>query len=97
MFNENETKFSAQDIRFTKKDKFLYTIVMGQLEKNALITSLASNSDLIEGRKITEVKLLGSDTELNWNQNKQGLKIIVPAILPCKHAIVFKISGVIKE
>lgn len=93
MFNENQTIFSAQDIRFTKKDGILYAFMMGwPQDKNVVIKSLASNSNLTDGEKISNISLLGYSEKITWNQDEQGLKIVLPRTEPGKYAFVFKMT-----
>ncbi len=95
MFNEDAAKsFTAEDIRFTTKGKTLYAFLLGwSEEKSALIKSLGSDSPQLQGRKITDVSLLGYDGKLEWSQKSDWLWIKMPEHKPCDNALAFKITG----
>jgi alpha-L-fucosidase len=98
MFNENKISFTQQDVRFTQKNNFLYAFIMGwPKDKHAVIKTLASGSEYPDGNKITDIHLLGYNGKLDWTQSEDGLTIKLPETQPCKHAIVFKIEGLLKE
>ncbi|UCH15748.1 MAG: alpha-L-fucosidase [Bacteroidales bacterium] len=93
MFNENKTKFTPDDIRFTQKDSILYAFIMGWPGNEYVkIESLASVSEYLGINKITDINLLGYNGILNWTQDEKGLSIKLPGDKPCQHAIVFKIN-----
>ncbi|HEY6901936.1 MAG TPA: alpha-L-fucosidase [Puia sp.] len=86
-FNEGKGKpFTAEDIRFTKKGKTLYAILLGEPSGEVVIKTL-------KGRAVTDVRLLGHSGELVWKNTDDGLKVTVPAGLPGPIASVFKIEG----
>lgn len=89
-FNEGKGKpFIAEDIRFTKKDKTLYAILLGWPEsKTSLIKSLNVGVD-----KVENVQLLGHKGNLVFEQNGDGLRVTLPDTPPCKEAYVLKIDG----
>lgn len=98
MFNENKTRFTSEDIRFTQKNGFLYAFIMGWPEdKYVVIKTLATDSEYLDGNKITDIHLLGYNGKLDWTQNEHGLRIKLPESQPCQHAVVFKIQGLLKE
>jgi alpha-L-fucosidase len=90
-FHENY-KFSAQDIRFTRKGDDLYAITLGLPSGQVVIRALAKDSPLVTGEP-TSVTLLGSTETLSWSRTADGLTITLPAALPCKSALSFKIAG----
>ena len=96
--------FTALDVRFTTKpaprgvkgDGSLYAFVLGRpKEPRAFVTSLATTSPQLAGRKVREVSLLGYGGRLEWSQTVEGLAVTLPEQLPSEHAITLKISGVI--
>lgn len=97
-FNEKANKsFSPLDMRFTAKGKILYAFVMSWPgEKGSLIKSLATNSPQLQGRKITNVSLLGYKGKIEWSQTVEGLKVKMPVNAPCENAIALKIEGAVK-
>jgi alpha-L-fucosidase len=96
MFSENETKFTAEDIRYTTKDGNLYAFLLGYPEgKRALIKSLALGSKQLDGKKINKVTLLGYKGELKWKQTQEGLEVYFPDEQPSEHAVALKIEGIV--
>lgn len=96
MFNEAETRFSSEDVRFTTKSDTLYAFLMDWPGKNVTtIKSLALNSPQVNENIITEVQLLGSKGKLEWKQTTEGLIIRMPENRPCDNAIALKIKGAI--
>jgi alpha-L-fucosidase len=92
-FNEGKRKdLTAEDVRFTTKGQTLYAFVMGWPEKKALIAPL-STIGKYSASKIANVELLGHQGRLQWSQEETGLKVELPALKPCDHAIAFKITG----
>jgi alpha-L-fucosidase len=87
--------YTARDMRFTVKDGALYAILFAWPSGNdsAVITSLAAGGAL--GGKIEKVEMLGVAKPLHFTQDSEGLKVAMPnpAIKPCEHAYVLKITG----
>ncbi len=86
------SKFTAKDIRFTRKGDDLYAITLGLPNGQVVIRSLAKASPLVTGEP-TSVALLGTSEKLQWSRTADGLVINIPATLPCKSGLSFKISG----
>ena len=42
--------------------------------------------------EIRNIRMLGTDSELDWSMNKNGLTIKTPEKRPCNHAYEFKIE-----
>ena len=90
-FSDNKaTAYSVRDIRFTTKENDLYVIVLNWDDAGVLIKSL--NKNTIADAKIQDVKLLGSNEVINWQQTDNGLKLSFPKVKPCDFAYSFKIS-----
>ncbi len=89
-FKDTErSAFTSADIRFTTKGATLYAIALGWPEDGRLVVkSLAQGSR----QAIGGVKLLGSETALQWTRNPEGLAVQLPAQRPCEHAYVLKIT-----
>jgi alpha-L-fucosidase len=88
-FNEqNIPKFTAQDIRFTVRDRNLYAICLGRPEYPFTIETL----NQLWSPEILSVRMLGVDQELEWSLSERGMKITPPREMPCKHAVVFRIK-----
>lgn len=79
--------FTAEDIRFTTKGDTLYAIVLAWPEdRKLLIKSLPAKSE-----RVSEVDLLGDDSDLQWRQTTAGLEVVLPVEKPCDHAFSLKI------
>ena len=77
-FKEN-FQYSAKDIRFTTKGKYLYAIALGWPEDGKFtIRNLASTSDSTVNH-ITSVKLLGHWRSLKFTQSADALVVELPA------------------
>ncbi|MCF0202578.1 MAG: alpha-L-fucosidase [Bacteroidaceae bacterium] len=89
--HQAEFRFDAQDIRFTVgKDGALYAFLMAlpQPGQKVQVKSLPKSVQKVRG-----VTLLGSKEKVRWSQNADGLFITAPETLPCKTAVVFRISS----
>lgn len=82
--------FTADDIRFTIKPNTIYAIALAWPEKQLNIKSLGTSAALCP-RKISDIKLLGSDEKLTWSRNNDSLTMEMPDKRPCEYAYVFKI------
>lgn len=78
-FNESTySKASAQDIRFTQTEKYLYATVLSWPDENkVVIKSLAEGGNLYRNR-INKVDLLGYG-KVAFVQTEEGLEIAIPA------------------
>jgi alpha-L-fucosidase len=96
MFNENNVKFGAADIRFTTRHGALYTWVLGWPEDGKLvIRSLgrgAADQPALPGQKIRSLKLLGSKEKIAWTQDADGLRVKLPATKPCDDVFALKLA-----
>lgn len=87
----------ATDIRYTTKDGVLYAFIMDWPEKGKpivmeFVTEIFQPGLQHPSGKIECVELLGSQEDLQWNPNGNGLKVTMPEKRPCEHAYVLKIS-----
>jgi len=89
-FNEGRGKpFTAEDIRFTRKGKTLYAILLGWPDTKASLIKSLNNA----AGKVEHVQILGNKGGLVFEQNNEGLKVKLPDAPPCKEAFVLKIDG----
>ena len=89
--DDDERQYTAEDIRFTAKDGFLYAIALDWPAGGIVtIRSLGSESELYT-EQIRSVSMLGSNSKLGWSRDEEGLKIKLPLDKPCEHAVAFKI------
>jgi alpha-L-fucosidase len=84
--------FTAEDIRFTTKAGAVYAIVLGVPTTDVRITALGQSSKHA-GKSLAGVTLLGSTEKLAWSQVSDALVIKRPTMLPCDHAVVFRINA----
>ena len=85
---------TSTDIRFTrnKENTVLYAIVLDWPEdREVSIKNLNSGVKISEG-VITNISLLGSDKNLKWDRDREGLYVIFPEDKPCNFAYVLKIQ-----
>ena len=85
--------FTSQDIRFTRKDKLLYAIVMARPAGELAIHSLGKDCGVQAGR-IGRISLLGGQANLPWKQTDAALIIQVPDQMPADHPVVFQMDWV---
>lgn len=85
-------EYTAEDIRFTTKDKSLYAILMSWPGKEVTIKSLPKEKSLWLG-DIKAIQMLGSKAPLKWVQNDKGITVQLPANKPSEFACILKISG----
>ena len=92
-FNDTATKaYKSQDIRFTTKGDALYAIVLGWPEDGKFtIKALAKGSAGALGN-IDKIQLLGSDAEIKWTRDANGLQIEVPGAKTGEYAWAFRIA-----
>ncbi len=90
MFSEGKVAYTAQDLRFTTKDGALYIYVMAVPEQDVVVKSLAAGAE--HSCAVASLKLLGSDEEIHWNQNQDGLVITKPAKFPSNEVVAFKVT-----
>lgn len=91
-FHEGGRGEPGLNIRFTVKGDALYAIILGDWPGGeAVITSLATTNS--PPGKIKAVAMLGSKGGLQFSQDDSGLKVKLPATVPCKYAYVLKITG----
>jgi len=79
--------FTPEDFWFSQKDNAIYvTSLKWPDDKNILIKSFDGSQE-----KIKKVTLLGNKGKLKWDQDSEGLKVILPAKHPHAKGYVLKI------
>ncbi len=86
---DQEVRYTAQDVRFTAKDDALYAICLGWPGDAVVIQAPARE---LYRSEIGSVKMLGVDEELPWTMTPDGLIIGTPSRKPCEHAFTFRIA-----
>jgi alpha-L-fucosidase len=84
------TKYTSKDIRFTSKGNDLYVIALNGDCRNIIVTSLDRNT--ISDATLLNIKLLGSDEKISWEETSNGLKIFFPENKPDECAYSFRLS-----
>lgn len=84
-------KYTAEDIRFTQKDKTLYAICMDWPENDLTIRSLGLYGKLYPD-DIKSISLLGASDKINWNIDEEGMHVKFPKNKPYNFAYVLKIE-----
>lgn len=88
---KNQT-LTHEDFRFTAKDDKLYAIAMDWSENGVMhIRSLAKGAEHCKW-DIMDIKLLGSNSTLEWTQDVNNLTIELPEEKPGDYAFVFEIN-----
>jgi alpha-L-fucosidase len=86
-FNEGKGKpFTAEDIRFARKNNVLYATTMGMPTHEVLIKTL-------KDKHITAVEWIGHNDRLSWQQQNDGIRIEIPGDVAHTPAAVFRITG----
>lgn len=88
--NLGRYKYTGTDFRFTTKKDTLFAIAMSWPGKIAIIKSLQEG--LFDGKKITQIKLLGYNKSLDFENTENGLEIQLPADKPNPYDYVFRIT-----
>jgi alpha-L-fucosidase len=86
--------YTAQDVRYTVKDNYLYAICLGLPTEPVTILKPLLKSGMLPfyASEIRSVTMLGSDDKLTWTYSPAGLTIESPERLSCEHAVAFKIE-----
>jgi len=93
-FTDTKRKaFTAQDIRFTRKDTTLYAIALAWPDSGVLtIASLAQGSQLLPA-EIASVELLGASAPVSTARDARGLHVTLPPAPPVRpHALALRIQ-----
>ena len=92
ILNERTIKpFTAADIRFTSKGDKLFVFVLGSPESSISVHSIGSSAGLFT-RKISRVRVLGSDEQISWSLGPRELRIEKPKVQPNPYTLCFEIS-----
>ena len=81
------------DIRFTMKGDTVYAIALAWPTDGKLVINSLSSSSSYYPRRIARVGLLGSEANLQWSRNADGLTVTLPPKPPCDYAYAFKIDS----
>ncbi|HLT53129.1 MAG TPA: alpha-L-fucosidase [Flavobacteriaceae bacterium] len=84
--------YTAQDIRYTKKDNVVYAIVLGWPGENQELLLTAFSDAATKGSQIDFVTVLGSSENITFNLQDNGLHLKSPNEKINENAFVFKIQ-----
>lgn len=73
------------EVRFTTKDNYVNAIILGEPQKEVTI----KNIQVQEG---STIKVLGSDQEIEWSQDLNGVHLNLPEQFQASHAYTVQIS-----
>ena len=73
-FNESKVRYTAGDIRFTKKGNVLYAFCLGKPADDIYINTLGRKSS-VGVKTISSVTMLGSTAKIHWKQTDGALVI----------------------
>jgi alpha-L-fucosidase len=94
----NRTKdskpYGHDEVRFTTKGDVLYVFVLNPSEGKIEIPSLGLGSKY-NPKQIQNIRMIGSDEEIKFNQSDDKLMISVPSERPNQYAAVFEVKGVL--
>lgn len=90
-YNEADREYESADLRFTRRDQWLYVTLLGwPADRRAVITSLGTEQEPMEPDPV-EVTLLGHGP-VPWRRDAAGLVIELPPTPPTRFAQMIKIS-----
>ena len=90
-FNEGQA-YSAQDVRYVQKDGVVYATIMAWPEAGEFHFKAFSIIEPSYSGAVDKVELLGYDGDITFEQNFQGLSVIIPTTKPNPIAPVFRIT-----
>ncbi|MCW9705258.1 alpha-L-fucosidase [Fodinibius salsisoli] len=89
----HERRYSVKDVRYTTKGNTVYAILLGQPKLNdEILLEAFAEKNAVQESKVTNVSLLGSAQELSWQQESNGLSVMIPEKRTETMATVLKIQ-----
>ncbi len=82
---------TAEDVRFTRKDDFLFAIILDIPDNLEVTISSINPGNGISDEMIQSVQLLGSEQEIKWEVTDAGLALSMTSRPDLQYAMVFKI------
>ncbi|MCG2586947.1 alpha-L-fucosidase [Rhodohalobacter sulfatireducens] len=83
--------FTAEDVRYTRRGDTLYAIILGWPRANQEFQFDELNTESLDGKTISDISILGSSEEIDWDLSDESLSVQMPSETPDEKAIVFKI------
>ncbi|WP_075590055.1 alpha-L-fucosidase [Labilibacter marinus] len=87
----NNESSTSKDIRYTTKDDILYASVLDYPENGVFILKSLAQDNVYESRVPQSIDFISGNNKIEWEQNREGLKIEVLGDKPGEAAFVFKI------
>ena len=85
--------YGAEDIRYTRRGKTVYAIVLGWPGENETITmKMFAQGGKAQDVKVTNVSMLGTNETIKWERQDSGLMVTTPGEKVDDLAIVFRLS-----
>jgi alpha-L-fucosidase len=89
--NTDRQEFTSEDVRYTTHNGALYAIALGWPTNGELrLHTLWRGTPYLPG-PVCSVQLLGSNSQLSWTQQEDGLHIKLPQAAPDEPAFTFRI------
>jgi alpha-L-fucosidase len=88
---DHNTDFTAQDLRFTTRNKLLYVHVLGDPGTQVIARSIRRDTPLPCG-SLTKAEMPGFSGALQWDWSADGLVIRLPERKPSEDAVVIRLS-----
>lgn len=85
-------KYSAEDVRYTRKGNVIYAMTLGMPEagKNLLFKGFRKNKHT-KSLNVKKVSVLGTNQQIEWKYTEDGLQVITP-IMQGNKAVTFKVE-----
>ncbi len=85
--------YTAKDVRYTRKGKTVYALVLGWPgDSNQVTMTMFGKGNKAENIKIKDVSMLGTREKIKWERSDAGLIVTTPAKQVDNLAIVFKLA-----
>lgn len=89
-----EVRYSWKDVRYTQKANAIYATLLGTPQNGTNITFKSfAKSSMPKNISVKNVSVFGTNEKISWQQNSDGLKVIVPRMSNSNEtAMVFKVE-----
>lgn len=88
----HDVAYRSEDIRYvTKGDSTLYAFCLGVPHGDILMKALSTDLKLLVD-EVTSVEMVGSNEEIAWTRDSDGLHITRPSAAPSEIAVAFRIN-----
>ncbi|MDR1440470.1 MAG: hypothetical protein LBJ10_10910, partial [Clostridiales bacterium] len=92
IFHASQIKdFTAEDIRFTRKEGAVYAILLGWPHAGKCSVAALREGGLLK-EPVRRVSMLGDGGALPFARDDTALTVTLPKLKPCDHAFALKIE-----